>query len=67
MANTAHLVRRQSSRDLNPQRSLDRLELTDMKNRLMLENGNFASYSKPTYGATNPKFEDTESTIINVS
>lgn len=56
MANSAHLVRRQSSRDLNPQRSLDRLELKDMKNRLLLENG---GYSKNTYGTTtNTKFEE---------
>lgn len=56
MANSAHLVRRQSSRDLNPQRSLDRLELKDMKNRLLLENG---GYSKSTYGtASNAKFEE---------
>ncbi|KAF4518735.1 hypothetical protein B566_EDAN005188 [Ephemera danica] len=35
MANVAHLVRRQSSRDLQPQqRSLDRLELKEMRGRL---------------------------------
>ncbi|XP_014260324.1 sodium- and chloride-dependent transporter XTRP3 [Cimex lectularius] len=52
MANTAHLVRRQSSRDLNPQRSLDRLELREMRGRLVaLENGT-------TYGATNTAFDD---------
>lgn len=54
MANTAHFVRRQSSRDLNPQRSLDRLELKEMRGRLVMENGNSGSY-----GATNPGFEDT--------
>ncbi|CAH1119399.1 unnamed protein product [Phaedon cochleariae] len=54
MANTAHLVRRQSSRDLNPQRSLDRLELREMRGRLVIENG-----SKGTYGSTNAAFEDT--------
>lgn len=55
MANTAHLVRRQSSRDLNSQRSLDRLELKEMKGRLMptIENGGAG-----TYGATNVAFED---------
>lgn len=53
MANTAHLVRRQSSRDLNPQRSLDRLELKEMRGRLVMENGNSSSY-----GATNAAFED---------
>ncbi|KAK9503037.1 hypothetical protein O3M35_011690 [Rhynocoris fuscipes] len=52
MANTAHLVRRQSSRDLNPQRSLDRLELKEMRGRLVaLENGT-------SYGATNTAFDD---------
>lgn len=65
MANCAHLVRRQSSRDLNPQRSLDRLELKDMKNRLMLENGNF-SYKKKSYGTTNTKSEESEKTSTNV-
>ncbi|XP_018575346.1 sodium-dependent neutral amino acid transporter B(0)AT3 [Anoplophora glabripennis] len=54
MANTAHFVRRQSSRDLNPQRSLDRLELKEMRGRLVMENGNTGSY-----GATNVAFEDT--------
>lgn len=55
MANTAHFVRRQSSRDLNPQqRSLDRLELKEMRGRLVMENSNGGSY-----GATNPGFEDT--------
>lgn len=43
MANTAHLVRRQSSRDLNPQRSLDRLELKEMRGRLVVENGSGGS------------------------
>ena len=52
MANTAHLVRRQSSRDLAPQRSLDRLELKEMRGRLVaLENGT-------SYGATNSAFDD---------
>lgn len=54
MANTAHLVRRQSSRDLNPQRSMDRLEMKEMRGRLVMENGNSTSY-----GATNIAFEDT--------
>ncbi|XP_066908674.1 sodium-dependent neutral amino acid transporter B(0)AT3 [Halyomorpha halys] len=54
MANTAHLVRRQSSRDLAPQRSLDRLELKEMRGRLVaLENGTPSSY-----GATNSAFDD---------
>uniref|UniRef100_A0A6P7FYL8 Transporter n=1 Tax=Diabrotica virgifera virgifera TaxID=50390 RepID=A0A6P7FYL8_DIAVI len=52
MANTAHLVRRQSSRDLNPQRSLDRLELREMRGRLVVENGN----TGVAYGATNAAF-----------
>lgn len=64
MANTAHLVRRQSSRDLNPQRSLDRLELKEMRGRLVVENGNTGSY-----GATNIAFEDTSpnNTAINTA
>ncbi|KAE8741914.1 hypothetical protein FOCC_FOCC012566 [Frankliniella occidentalis] len=57
MANTAHLVRRQSSRDLNPQRSLDRLEMKEMRGRLVVENGSTSlSYN---YGATNAAFDDT--------
>ncbi|KAJ8943506.1 hypothetical protein NQ318_016286 [Aromia moschata] len=54
MANTAHFVRRQSSRDLNPQRSLDKLELKEMRGRLVMENANGGGY-----GATNAAFEDT--------
>ncbi|KAG5899379.1 hypothetical protein JTB14_036868 [Gonioctena quinquepunctata] len=55
MANTAHFIRRQSSRDLNPQRSLDRLELREMRSRLVVvENGKSGSY-----GTTNAAFEDT--------
>lgn len=55
MANTAHLMRRQSSRDLHVQRSLDRLELKEMRGRLVVENGNTGSF----YGATNMAFDDT--------
>lgn len=55
MANTAHLVRRQSSRDLNPQRSLDRLEMKEMRGRLVVENGSTSGYN---YGATNAAFDD---------
>lgn len=62
MANTAHLVRRQSSRDLNPQRSLDRLELKEMKSRLVVENGGSGSY-----GATNIAFEDSSPNTKNKS
>lgn len=55
MANTAHFVRRQSSRDLHNQRSIDRLELKEMKGRLVpIENG-----TSSAYGATNIAFEDT--------
>lgn len=40
MANTAHLVRRQSSRDLNRQKSIDRLEMKELKGRLVsMESG----------------------------
>lgn len=54
MANTAHLVR-QSSRDVYPQqRSLDRLELKEMRGLLVVANGSTGSY-----GATNVAFEDT--------
>lgn len=35
MANTAHLVRRQSSRDLSRQKSIDRLEMRELKGRLV--------------------------------
>lgn len=55
MANTAHLVRRQSSRDLNPQRSLDRVEMKEMRGRLVLENG---ANNISSYGATNIAFDD---------
>ncbi|XP_059468506.1 sodium-dependent neutral amino acid transporter B(0)AT3 [Neocloeon triangulifer] len=55
MANVAHLVRRQSSRDLNPQRSLDRVELKDMRGRLVRQ----ATGNAVNYGTTNAAFEDT--------
>lgn len=58
MANTAHLVRRQSSRDLQyqTQRSIDRLELKEIRSRLVESNrGNTISAS---YGATNLAFEE---------
>ncbi|KAI5721345.1 hypothetical protein M8J77_019522 [Diaphorina citri] len=64
MANTAHLVRRQSSRDLNPQRSLDRVELKELKTKMLLENGGMKAQSyagqsfKQSYGATNRGFDD---------
>nr|CAH7755518.1 unnamed protein product [Callosobruchus chinensis] len=54
MANTAHLIRRQSSRDLNSQRSLERMELREMRGRLVMENGNNTIGS---YGSTNAAFE----------
>ncbi|XP_037787421.1 sodium-dependent neutral amino acid transporter SLC6A17-like [Penaeus monodon] len=53
MANAGHLVRRTSQREMIvPQKSLDRLEMRDMRNRLVQENGG------PSYGTTNQAFED---------
>ncbi|XP_018336762.1 sodium-dependent neutral amino acid transporter B(0)AT3 [Agrilus planipennis] len=54
MANPAHLVRQQSSRELNPQRSIDRLEMKELRGRLVVENGS----NTGSYGATNAAFED---------
>lgn len=56
MANTAHLVRRQSSRDLKPQKSIDKLEMKEMRGRLMVDNRK--NISTANYGATNAAFED---------
>ncbi|XP_046736581.1 sodium-dependent neutral amino acid transporter B(0)AT3 [Diprion similis] len=56
MANTAHLVCRQSSRDLKPQKSFDRLEMKEMRGRLVVEN--HKSSSTVSYGATNAGFDD---------
>lgn len=56
MANTAHLVRRQSSRDLKPQKSVDKLEMKEMRGRLVVDNRK--STSAVNYGATNAAFED---------
>lgn len=56
MANTAHLVRRQSSRDLHNQRSIDRLELREIRGRLVDSVGTHITAS---YGATNLAFEET--------
>lgn len=55
MANTAHLVRRQSSRDLKPQKSIDRLEMKEMRGRLVVDNRKNTSIN---YGATNAGFDD---------
>ncbi|XP_076046810.1 sodium-dependent neutral amino acid transporter B(0)AT3 [Oratosquilla oratoria] len=53
MANAGHLVRRTSQREMVvPQKSLDRFEMRDMRNRLVQENGG------PSYGTTNQGFED---------
>ncbi|XP_023939341.1 sodium-dependent neutral amino acid transporter B(0)AT3 [Bicyclus anynana] len=60
MANTAHLMRRQSSRDLYAQRSLDRMEMKELRGRLVtLENGHQIHRTHVMYGATNQAFEDT--------
>lgn len=56
MANTAHLVRRQSSRDLKPQKSVDKLEMKEMRNRLVVESRK--SNITASYGATNAGFDD---------
>ncbi|XP_016844202.1 sodium-dependent neutral amino acid transporter B(0)AT3 isoform X1 [Nasonia vitripennis] len=56
MANTAHLVRRQSSRDLKPQKSVDKLEMKEMRGRLVAESRK--SNVTANYGATNAAFED---------
>jgi len=56
MANTAHLVRRQSSRDLKPQKSIDKLEMKEMRGRLVVDNRK--NIATANYGATNAAFED---------
>jgi len=56
MANTAHLVRRQSSRDLKPQKSIDKLEMKEMRGRLVVDNRK--NVATANYGATNAAFED---------
>lgn len=55
MANTAHLVRRQSSRDLHNQRSIDRLEMREIRGRLV---DSVAPNLNASYGATNLAFEE---------
>ncbi|KAJ2943557.1 hypothetical protein O0L34_g16665 [Tuta absoluta] len=59
MANTAHLMRRQSSRDLYAQRSVDRLEMKELRGRLVTMENGLASQRHVMYGATNQAFEDT--------
>lgn len=56
MANTAHLVRRQSSRDLKPQKSVDKLEMKEMRGRLVVDNRK--NITSVNYGATNAAFDD---------
>lgn len=55
MANLAHLVRRQSSMDLNAHRSLDRVEMKEMRGRLVRQ----ATGNAVNYGTANAAFEDT--------
>ncbi|KAK3893896.1 hypothetical protein Pcinc_002335 [Petrolisthes cinctipes] len=56
MANAGHLVRRTSQREMVvPQKSLERMEMRDMRNRLVQENGG------PAYGTINQGFEDPQS------
>ena len=58
MANTANLFRRQSSRDLHPQRSLDRLEMKELRSCLMKRNASLGN--PPTHrGTVNKAFDDT--------
>lgn len=65
MANTAHLVRRQSSRDLKPQKSMDKLEMKEMRGRLVVENKK--NITTANYGATNAAFEDfSPNTKVNI-
>uniref|UniRef100_T1H3I3 Uncharacterized protein n=1 Tax=Megaselia scalaris TaxID=36166 RepID=T1H3I3_MEGSC len=56
MANTAQLLRRQSSRDipLRTQRSIDVLELRELRNRLVRTDTGTGSH--PVYGALNQGF-----------
>ncbi|XP_014225747.1 sodium-dependent neutral amino acid transporter B(0)AT3 isoform X1 [Trichogramma pretiosum] len=60
MANTAHLVRRQSSRDLKPQKSVDKLEMKELRGRLVGESRRERSLPERglSYGATNAGFDD---------
>jgi len=64
MANTAHLVRRQSSRDLKPQKSIDKLEMKEMRGRLVVDNRK--NIATANYGATNAAFEDTSPNKVRV-
>ncbi|XP_017887717.1 sodium-dependent neutral amino acid transporter B(0)AT3 [Ceratina calcarata] len=63
MANTAHLVRRQSSRDLKPQKSVDKLEMKEMRGRLVVDNRK--TNTTANYGATNAAFEDSSPNTKN--
>ncbi|KOC64513.1 Sodium-dependent neutral amino acid transporter B(0)AT2 [Habropoda laboriosa] len=63
MANTAHLVRRQSSRDLKPQKSVDKLEMKEMRGRLVVESRK--TITTANYGATNAAFEDSSPNTKN--
>ena len=52
MSNPAHLVRKQSSRELKPP-SADKLELKELRSRLVPRPG-----LEPEYGTTNAAFEE---------
>lgn len=55
MANMGQLVRRQSSRELRPQKSYDRMELREFQGRLLSSD---ASASSTNYGSSNPAFKE---------
>ncbi|CAG7687319.1 unnamed protein product [Allacma fusca] len=60
MANSAHLVRRQSSRELRPQKSYDRMELRELHGRLLSNDATAAN--SVNYGSLNPGFTDESAT-----
>ena len=63
MSNVAHLIRRQSSRELLRPPLSERLELRELQHRLLPSTGEAASTSVPLYGTSNAAFvEDSGAT-----
>ena len=62
MANSAHLVRRQSSRELRPQKSYDRMELRELHGRLLSNDA--SAVNSVNYGSLNPGFSDDSTTLV---
>lgn len=64
MSNVAHLIRRQSSRELIRTSNAERLELRELQHRLLPVAGDVVSPAVPLYGTSNAAYVDEQSTAV---